>query len=199
MSSLISVAYGMPLIAIPAIVSGSTPDFSDSSRMMSVIAAAMKPIRLPKTPTDRQPIFTSFGGSPAIPRAIYKMSRGAARCVGMLKRNGTAWRTVRTRDVLALGAILLVGAIAVSLISIQGGGGMMSGMGGMMGGMALAGVLFFVAVAFLVLAVLARPAAAPPPMPGPPPQSVDSALPPSAPAGAPLAGEAAGVALPGGD
>ena len=117
----------------------------------------------------------------------------------MLKRNGTAWRTVRTRDVLVLGAVLLVGAIAVSLISIQGGGGMMSGMGGMMGGMALAGVLFFVAVAFLVLAVLARPAVAPPPMPAPPPQPVDSALPPSAPAGSPLAVEAAVVKLLGED
>ena len=32
--------------------------------MMSVIAAATKPIRFPNTPTDRQPIFTSFGGAP---------------------------------------------------------------------------------------------------------------------------------------
>src|SRR3990170_2495493 len=64
MSSLISVAYGIPLIATPAIVSPSAFAFSDSSRMMSVIAAARNPIRFPNTPTDRQPIFTSFGGSP---------------------------------------------------------------------------------------------------------------------------------------
>src|SRR5436309_12164019 len=64
MSSETREANGMPLIEIPRIESGSAPLFSVSSRMMSVIAAARNPMRFPKTPTDRQPIFTSFGGAP---------------------------------------------------------------------------------------------------------------------------------------
>src|SRR2546422_3701313 len=64
MSSETRVANGITLIDPPRMESGSAPDFSLSSRMMSVIAAARNPIRFPKTPMDRQPIFTSFGGAP---------------------------------------------------------------------------------------------------------------------------------------
>src|SRR5436309_5655332 len=64
MSSEISVANGIPLIETPRIESGSAPVFSLSSKMMSVSAAARKPIRFPYTPIERQPIFTSFGGAP---------------------------------------------------------------------------------------------------------------------------------------
>src|SRR2546422_11695661 len=64
MSSETSVANGITLIDPPRMESGSAPDFSLSSRMMSVIAAARNPIRFPHPPMDRQPIFTSFGGAP---------------------------------------------------------------------------------------------------------------------------------------
>ena len=64
MSSETRVANGIPLIETPRIESGSAPTFVLSSRMMSVIAAAKKPIRFPYAPIDRQPIFTSFGGAP---------------------------------------------------------------------------------------------------------------------------------------
>src|SRR5881296_2595043 len=81
MSSDTREANGMPLIEIPRIESGSAPLFSVSSRMMSVIAAAMKPMRFPKTPTDRQPIFTSFGGSPPFtPRVSSQVTVSADRC-----------------------------------------------------------------------------------------------------------------------
>ena len=104
---------------------------------------------------------------------------------------------MRTRDTLALAAVLLVGAVAVVLLSSQGSGGMMGGMGGMMGGMALAGVLFFVALAFLVLALLARPAVPPmpPPMPPPLPQASGPAPPPTPRTESPSAVEAAIVKL----
>src|SRR3990172_2423334 len=71
----------MPLIAMPRIVSGSCPARSPSSAMMSVIAAARYPIRAPKTPTDFQPIFTSFGGSPPlIPRVSSQVTVSGDRC-----------------------------------------------------------------------------------------------------------------------
>jgi uncharacterized membrane protein len=88
---------------------------------------------------------------------------------------------VQTRDALALAVVLVVGAAAVAVLSLQGGGGgMMGGMGGMMGGMALAGLLVFVAIAFLVVALVARPTAGmPPPVAVPPPAPVMPASPPS--------------------
>ena len=100
-------------------------------------------------------------------------------------RHGPGRPTVRTRDALAWAVILVVGAVAVAVLALQGGGGMMGGMGGMMGGMALAGILFFVAIAFLVLALVARtaPAIPPPPtMPPPPPAPAASDSPPGPPA-----------------
>src|SRR3990172_2630954 len=226
MSSLISVAYGMPLIAIPAIVSGTFPEVSASSRMMSAIAAATKPMRFPYTPTDRQPIFTSFGGasppfsprvrshvtvsgerwssspisfslSPfslysvaffasastlfmfvtewAIPRTVLKVSNPRpGRTDRILNTDGAGRVPVRTRDAAILAVATLAGALTLFLVSIQGSGGMMGGMmGGVMGAMALAGVLFFVAIAILLLAFLARPAAPPwPPFPAPPPMAI---------------------------
>jgi len=81
---------------------------------------------------------------------------------------------VRTRDAAILAVATLAGALTLFLVSIQGSGGMMGGMmGGVMGAMALAGVLFFVAIAILLLAFLARPAAPPwPPFPAPPPMAI---------------------------
>src|SRR3989304_2395963 len=61
MSSLMRVASGMPLIAMPAIVSGSLPEFSASSRMMSVMAAAPNPTRVPSPPPGRPPPFPVLG------------------------------------------------------------------------------------------------------------------------------------------
>src|SRR3989441_8244480 len=80
-SSLINAARGIPLIATPTIESASICRFSSSSRAMSDIAAAMNPIRLPYTPTDRQPIFTSFGASPPlIPRVRSQVTVSGDRC-----------------------------------------------------------------------------------------------------------------------
>src|SRR5213594_2398975 len=80
-SSLINAARGIPLIATPTIESASICRFSSSSRAMSDIAAAMNPIRLPYTPTDRQPIFTSFGASPPlIPRVKSQVTVSGDRC-----------------------------------------------------------------------------------------------------------------------
>src|SRR5947209_19137608 len=48
---------------------------------MSHIAAATKPIPLPKTPTDRHPIFTPFGGSPPFtPRVSSQVTVSGDRC-----------------------------------------------------------------------------------------------------------------------
>src|SRR5437870_1105919 len=80
-SSLINAASGIPLIATPTIESASICRFSSSSRAMSDIAAAMKPMRFPYTPTDRQPIFTSFGASPPlIPRVKSQVTVSGDRC-----------------------------------------------------------------------------------------------------------------------
>src|SRR2546427_4632444 len=80
-SSLIRAARGIPLIATPTIESASICRFSSSSRAMSDIAAAMNPMRLPYTPTDRQPIFTSFGASPPlIPRVKSQVTVSGDRC-----------------------------------------------------------------------------------------------------------------------
>src|SRR2546426_7561105 len=80
-SSLIKAARGIPLIATPTIESASICRFSSSSRAMSDIAAAMNPMRFPYTPTDRQPIFTSFGASPPlIPRVRSQVTVSGERC-----------------------------------------------------------------------------------------------------------------------
>src|SRR5881628_3034829 len=80
-SSLIKAARGIPLIATPTIESASICRFSSSSRAMSDIAAAMNPMRFPYTPTDRQPIFTSFGASPPlIPRVRSQVTVSGDRC-----------------------------------------------------------------------------------------------------------------------
>src|SRR5437667_110624 len=80
-SSLIKAARGIPLIATPTIESASICRFPSSSRAMSDIAAAMNPMRFPYTPTDRQPIFTSFGASPPlIPRVKSQVTVSGDRC-----------------------------------------------------------------------------------------------------------------------
>src|SRR3972149_5342091 len=80
-SSLISVANGIPLIAIPRIESTSRARASVSSRMMSVIAAAAKPIRPPHPPGARHPIFTAFGGPPPrTPRVRSHVTVSGERC-----------------------------------------------------------------------------------------------------------------------
>src|SRR3989449_5701550 len=80
-SSLINAASGIPLIATPTIESASICRFSSSSRAMPDTAAAMKPMRFPYTPTDRQPIFTSFGASPPlIPRVKSQVTVSGDRC-----------------------------------------------------------------------------------------------------------------------
>ena len=110
---------------------------------------------------------------------------------------------MRTRDAAILAVATLAGAITLFLVSMQGSGGMMGGMmGGVMGAMALAGVLFFVAIALFLLAILARPAAppwapipAPPPMAIPPPAPVVPESPPSTAAPSSSAVESAVVKL----
>src|SRR5437870_12473223 len=80
-SSLIRAARGIPLIATPSTESASICRFSSSSSAMSDIAAAMNPMRFPYTPTDRHPIFTSFGGSPPFtPRVSSQVTVSADRC-----------------------------------------------------------------------------------------------------------------------
>ncbi len=104
---------------------------------------------------------------------------------------------MKPRDSAALAAILILGALALVWLSTSSGGGMMGGMGGMMGGgMALAGLLVFVAIAFLVVALVSRPAAGmPPPIVVPPPTPVAPASPPDAAVPPPSAVEAAVVKL----
>src|SRR5438093_4762912 len=80
-SSLIRAASGIPLIATPSTESASICRFSSSSSTMSDIAAAMNPMRFPYTPTDRHPIFTSFGGSPPLmPRVRSQVTVSGDRC-----------------------------------------------------------------------------------------------------------------------
>src|SRR5213596_2582288 len=80
-SSLIKAARRIPLIATPTIESASICRFSSSSSAMSDIAAAMNPMRFPYTPTDRHPIFTSFGGSPPLmPRVRSQVTVSGDRC-----------------------------------------------------------------------------------------------------------------------
>src|SRR5947208_2614896 len=80
-SSLIRAASGIPLIATPSTESASICRFSSSSSAMSDIAAAMNPMRFPYTPTDRHPIFTSFGGSPPLmPRVRSQVTVSGDRC-----------------------------------------------------------------------------------------------------------------------
>ncbi len=114
---------------------------------------------------------------------------------------------MRSRDLLTLAAIVLGGAVVVAVLSLQTGGGMMGGMGGMMGGMALVGVLFFIAIAFLVLALVARPSVGTPlpPFPlspatvAPAPPPIPAPESPSIPATSTSAVEAAVVKLLGDD